>query len=591
MAKKSPPTPRRSTSRKRVAPGPPDRATAYATAVVGGTVVANYLIRLACERHLRDLEQGAARGLRWDRETAERHIQFFPDVLRLAEGEHQGRPFTLEPFQAFIVGSLFGWKRRNGFRRFRTAYIEIAKGSGKTPLAAGIGLELLTIDGEASAEVYSAAVTKDQAKLCFRDAERMVEASPELARRIEITVNNLAHLASGSFFRPVSSEHRGLDGKRVHGAIIDELHEHPTSIVVDKMRAGTKGRRQALIVEITNSGYDRHSVCYQHHEYSEKILQGVIDNDEWFAFVCGLDPCAACRDEGRTQPKDGCEACDDWRDPRVWPKANPNLGVSIQPSYLEEQVREAIGMPAKQNMVKRLNMCIWTEQADKWVDVALWDEGAGDPLDLAALAGRSCYAGLDLSSTTDLTALVLLFPPPADGEPYVVVPHFFVPAENVALRARKDRVPYDVWLRDEHLTATEGNVVDYRAIRHRVHEVAEAYDLRELVFDRWNSSQLITELMDDGITCVPLGQGFASYAAPAREFEMLVQSRRIRHGGHPVLRWCVSNVAAATDPAGNRKPDKSKSTERIDGVTGLLMALARAILAPDDAGAFAVGLI
>ena len=229
---------------------------------------------------MRDLSEGPARGLHFDTAAADRALNFFPDVLRLAEGEFDGQPFILQPWQKFIVGSLFGWKGADGLRRFRNAYVEIGKGNGKSPLAAGIGIYMLTADGEASAECYSAAVTKDQAGILFRDAARMVEVSPALKSRIAASgggkIQNLAHVASGSFFRPVSSEHRGLDGKRVHYAAIDELHEHPSSIVVDKMRAGTKGRRQALIFRITNSGFDRATVCFAEHEYSRKLVEGLL---------------------------------------------------------------------------------------------------------------------------------------------------------------------------------------------------------------------------------------------------------------------------------------------------------------------------
>src|SRR5262245_25267135 len=328
--------------------------TQYARDVVEGKIPAGRLVRLAGDRHMRDLEEGSRRELHFDERAATRSIEFF-SFLRLAEGEHAGKPFRLEPFEQFIVGSLFGWKGSDGFRRFRNGYVEMGKGNGKSPLAAGIALYGLSADGETGAEVYSAAVTRDQAKIVFADAVKMVTASPALSRRIDRTVNNLAVLSTNSFFRPVSSEARGLDGKRVHIAVIDEIHEHPSSHVVDKMRAGTKGRRQALIFEITNSGYDRNSVCWAHHEYSTKVLDRIIQDDSWFTYVCQLDPCEECQRQGKTQPQDNCPNCDQWTDEKVWIKANPCLDVSITRRYLSEQVREAQGMPSKQNIVKRLN--------------------------------------------------------------------------------------------------------------------------------------------------------------------------------------------------------------------------------------------
>ncbi len=549
-----------------------DPVTRYARDVTAGTILAGRLVRLAGERHLRDLKEGPARGLSFDVRAAIRAIQFF-GFLHLAEGEHAGKPFQLEPFQQFIVGMLFGWKGPDGFRRFRTGYGEIGKGNGKSPLAAGIGLLGFLADGEIGAEIYSAAVTRDQAKIVYLDAEKMVDASPALSRRVEKTVSNMAVLRTNSFFRPVSSEARGLDGKRVHMALIDEIHEHPSAHVVDKMRAGTKGRRQALIFEITNSGYDRNSVCWNHHDYSVKVLEGVIEDDSWFAYVCQLDPCEACQKAGRTQPSDGCEYCDQWTDESVWIKANPCLDVSITRKYLREQVREAVGMPSKQNIVRRLNFCAWTEQSVRWIDMGVWDD-CNFPVNLEELRGRQCFGGLDLSSTTDISAFVLLFPR-EDGEPWPVVCRFWVPREHVRRRAEKDRVPYDQWIREGYIEATEGNVIDYDVIRKRIREDAERFNIKEIAFDRWNSSQLCIQLQSDGTEMIPFGQGFASMSAPTKELEKRILGRQIAHGGHPVLRWMISNVSVKQDPAGNLKPDKSKSSERIDGVVALIMAQGR----------------
>ncbi len=535
-----------------------DRTTAYARDVVAGVVVAGPWVRLACQRHLRDLEEGPARGLTFDLQLATRAMVFI-ECLTLADGQYAGLPFNLSPFQAFVVGSLFGWLGPDGFRRFRTAYIEIAKGNGKTPLAAGVALYLAVADGEAGAEVYAAAVSRDQAKICFRDIKRFAEASPALSRRLEINEQNVAYPAMGSYIRPVSSEGRGLDGKRVHAAVIDELHEHPTSIVVDKMRAGTKQRRQALIFEITNSGYDRHSVCWEHHDYSTKVLQGVVDNDAWFAYVAALD-------EG-----------DDWlNDPACWIKSNPNLGVSITEKYLQEQVAEARDMPSKRNIVARLLFCVWTEQSSVWLPIELWDKCA-TPVDLEELAGRDCFGALDLASTADIAAWVLVFPPTAYGDRWHVVPRLFCPADGIRTRSRKDGVPYDRWVDEGHLIATEGNVIDYAFIRAAIHHDAERFRVKRIAFDRWNSTHLVQELQGDGFEMVGFGQGYASMAAPVREIEKLVRGQELAHGGHPVLRWMVSNIAPSVDPAGNTKFDKGRSGDKIDGAVAMAMALGIAI--------------
>lgn len=558
-----------------------DHVKAYAQRVVEGKVVAGRLVRLACERHLRDLAEGVERGLVWNVSEANRAIEFFPDVLTLTEGEHAGKPFRLEPWQAFVIGSLFGWFGPDGYRRFRTAYVEVAKGNGKSPMAGGIGLYGLIADDEEGAQIYSAAVVKDQAKILFNDAKHMVEASPYLAAHVDVGAHNLAVLDTNSFFRPVSSEHRGLDGKRVHMGLIDELHEHPTDIVYEKMRAGTKGRRNPLILEITNSGYDRNSICWQHHEYSEKVLSGAVDNDSWFACVAQLDACPSCTAAGHMMANSDCEQCDGFEDEAVWLKANPNLGVSVSHKYLREQVAEARGMPAKRNIVLRLNFCLWTQQATKWIDMDTWNGCRGD-VTAEALHGRGCFGGLDLAATQDLCSLALHFPPLDEGERHKVIWLHWVPEETMLERSVRDRVPYDLWQRQGYLRVTEGNVADYDVIRRDILEVAETYNLRELAIDRWNATQLTTQLMGDGITVVPFGQGFASMSAPTKEAERLLRGGELEHVGDPVATWAVSNVAVEQDAAGNVKPSKRNSTGRIDPIVAWVMALGRATVQREE---------
>jgi phage terminase large subunit-like protein len=962
----------------------------YAEDVGSGKILANRWVRLACKRHLKDLEDGPSRGLYFDHKTAMRAIEFFPKLLVFYEGEWDNKPFHLMPWQKFIVGNLFGWKSEDGFRRFRTAYIEASKGAGKTPLASGIGLYGLVMDDEPGCEIYSAATTRDQAGILFRDAKAFVEGSPALLRRLTVDKSNIAYTEKNSYFRPLSSEHRGLDGKRPHIALIDEIHEHPNALVVDKMRAGTKGRRQALIVEITNalsldtpipvpsgwatmgtlnvgdqvfdddgntcnvvaatdimrdhkcyrvvfddgteivadaghlwettqvrgsmswdemvagrrednlpkrerrkagepnrlvecicgcgstfyefdgngrhrsyvasghrnklrqrvgirsteeiertlkwrtyanhrvrlckslnlpeadlpidpyvlgcwlgdgnskdaaivvtdgdleivdnivaagvsvgrrrqvgcsptlgmygigvtgrgrqdslhctmkregllrnkhippeylrasirqrsallhglmdtdgsidprtgrcvftqskeelcsqvyelvsslgikctmlhsiselmgksfdrwdvffyppwgmkifglerkqrhnrirhtrkrmtgnrrivdvqpvssvpvrcisvdspshlflagrsmvpthnSGYDRHSVCYQHHEHSEKILEGVFENDSWFAYITGLDVCEKCSADGKTIPVDGCPDCDSWKDESKWIKANPSLDVIIPRKYLREQVAEASEMPSKENIVKRLNFNIWTESVTKWLSLEKWN-ACGDAVDPEALKGRICYGGLDLSSTTDITAWVLVFPPEKIGGKYSVLCRFFIPEDNMRERARRDKVPYDVWVRQGFITATPGNVIDYKYVLAQIQKDLTDYDLAELAFDRWGSQKIITDLQDLGFevegkcNLIQFGQGFASMSSPTKELEKMVLSGEIAHAGHPVLAWMVSNTVVKTDPAFNLKPDKERSTEKIDGVVAMIMAISRAMLKND----------
>lgn len=543
---------------------PADPVTAYAGAVTRKRrpIVAGPLVRLACERHLRDLKRAKVAGLKWESEKALAAIQFFTDMLPLEDGS----PFALLPWQQFVVGSLFGWYSSDGGRRFRTAYIETGKGSGKTPMAAGVGLFGMIADGEPAPEIYSAATTRDQASIVFKDAKRMVESSPELADLVEPGVGHLEIPTDHAIFRPVSSEHKGLDGKRPHIALIDELHEHPTALVVDKMRAGTKRRFNALIFEITNSGYDRRSVCWQHHEYSRKVLEGSQENDAWFAYVCALD-------KG-----------DDWRDEKVWLKANPGIDDRLPPrKYLRELVEESVGMPSKQNISRRLNFCEWTEQCERWIEMSIWDENAGAVIS-EALRGRACYGGLDLATVRDVAALELLFPPEDEEEPYAVLSFFWVPEEGARKRTEKDRLSYDDWVRAGLMKSTSGDVIDYDVIREDIKGLADIYQIRAIAYDRWNSSQLVHNLMSDGAQMVPWGQGYASMSAPTKQLEVFIAGRKLRHGGNPVLRWMASNVAIKQDPAGNWKPDKASSAEKIDGMVGLVMALGLCMNPPEHEG-------
>jgi phage terminase large subunit-like protein len=542
-----------------------DSATDYALRVANGDVVAGPWVRLAARRHLQDLERGHERGLVWCPERGEHAITFI-QCLRHYQGASAGKLFLLSDWQRFVVGSLFGWYTAEGHRRFRIAYVEIGKGNGKTPLAAAIALYGLVADGEAGAEVYSAATSRDQAGICFNDAKQFVLSCPPLLNRLQVAGNNIAFLATSSFMRTVSAEGRGLDGKRPHIVVVDEFHEHPTAVVVEKMRAGTKGRTRALILEITNSGYDQTTVCFEHHDYSIKVLQGVIENDSWFAYVAALD-------KGEDPFSD--EAC--------WIKANPNLGVSLTLQYLREQVMEARDLPSKRNLVLRLNFCRWTEASEGWTDLDHWDQ-CNRPVATSALRGRRCYGGLDLASVSDFTALAWIFPPAdgADAGIWDLVLRLYLPEAAVVKLREKKRLPVDQWIKEGLITVTPGNVTDYGFVKADVARDREQFDVQEIAFDRFNSSQLVTDLQDDGVTMVGFGQGFGSMSAPIKELERLYMSHRLAHGGHKVLRWMASSVVATRDPADNVKFDRAKSTQKIDGMVATAMALGRAIATHDD---------
>lgn len=560
-----------------------DRATDYAEKVVAGQIVAGPHVRDACARHLHDLATAKERGLVWDVNLVQRAIGYFEDVLHLNGGEFEGKPFEVLPWQAFVIGSLFGWVGADGWRRFRTAYVETAKGSGKSPLAGGVGLYGLTSDGEARAEVYAAATKKDQAMILFRDAIAMVDQSPLLRERLEKSGAagrewNLAHHASGSFFRPVSADD-GQSGPRPHIALLDEIHEHKTRMVVDMMRAGTKSRRQALIFMITNSGIDKNSICWEYHDYGAKVSAagasgtmpgGAYYDDSFFAYICAVD-----------------QGDDPFKDAACWYKANPSLADGIPGlKYLREQVTEARGMPAKESIVRRLNFCQWVESNAPWIGRELWFAGEqiADP---ELLLNRRCWAGLDLSSTQDLTALVLIFEPTAEDPHWRLVPRFWLPEEGLHEKAEKDRVPYLAWRDAGWLETTPGRAINKLHVIHHLAELADQFDLQGIAYDRWRIEDFKLLLDSEGISLPPLisfGQGFKDMSPALDEFERRLLNGQLKHNGNPVLTWCAANAVTVTDPSGNRKVAKDKATGRVDGIVAAIMAVGSTIREGEASG-------
>lgn len=566
----APAGPKRTRRRKDVPPPQQPVWEEYCDRVLAGIQPAGKLQRLAVERHRRDLLEGAARGLWFDVAAAHHAIDFF-GFLCHSKGEWAGRPFDLSPWQQFIVASIFGWKRADGTRRFREAYIEIPRKNGKSTLIAGIGLYLLIADGEAGAEVYSAATKKDQARIVHEEATRMVRKSPLLRGKIGIFVDNLSVVATNSKFEPLGADSETQDGLNPSAALIDEYHAHPNDGIYNVLNTGTGARQQPLILIITTAGSNKaKSACGQKNEYCQRVLLGTVEDDETFAFIATIDE------------------KDDWRDESVWAKANPNLGVSCKIDDLRRKARVAAQMPSQQNAFRRLHLDEWTEQTSRWLDLETWDACAG-PVPARELpeflTGRACFGGLDLASTRDTCSLTLYFPPTDEAPLGYVVPYVFIPAESIVERDKRDRTTYSAWSDNEWLEATEGNITDYAFIRARVHEVAEQFQLMQLAFDRWNASQLVTELGNDGIEMVPFGQGFASMAAPTKSLEAKILGKQIAHGGHPVLRWMAQNVSVKQDPAGNMKPDKASSGEKIDAIVAAIMAIGIAELQVADASA------
>jgi phage terminase large subunit-like protein len=613
-----------------------DPATAYAKRVMAGRIVASRLVRLACARHLDDLAHLKEKGLVWNLAEAREALDFFPSVLCLPEETdvdedaeaaadvmpEAGTPFVLAPFQEFIIGSLFGWfayvvGKKTGVRRlqqrFRIAYFEGGKGCGKTPMGAGILIFLLVRHGVRGAQLFCAAVTKDQAKIAFADCVKMVHASPALQALIQERGNNLAVLATGSFIRPISAEKRGLDGKRVQGAVVDELHEAPSAVVVVKLRAGIKGRPNALIFIPTNAGYDRASICWDYHEYSRQILEGSLVNESWFAFVCHLDPCAACFAKGKQQPSDSCAACDDWQvEGPHWLKANPNLGVSIPWQYLRDQVREAIAMPSQRNMVRRLNFCQWTQHQTVFITPEAWASCATPRTPAAAFAallGRSCFLGIDLSDKIDLSSVVGVFPRPLERDPLAAVesrpaeapiasphnpptltcgvdllPFFWMPEKTLQRRAQEDGIPYPDWTRDQYVGTTPGSLIDHDALVEFIISVlAVQFRIRGIGIDQAGAAGVVSKLKrhfgDELVQEVP--QGFRSLSEPTKLLEALVISGNLAHPANPCLDWCLANMAIEENAWREIRPVKMAQRKRIDGGVATIDALKRMLAAPE----------
>lgn len=543
--------------------GESDPVTEYAQSVVDGKRIAGPHVRAQCARHLRDLKDGAKRGLVWNLEESNKAQRFYSNVLKLNGGDFEGVPFVLLPWQQFVVGSLFGWHGADGYRRFRVAYVETAKGSGKSPLAAGIGMKGLVADAEPRAEIYSAATKKDQAMILFRDAVAMVDQSPELSKRLQKSGTgercwNLAYMAQGAFFRPISSDD-GQSGPRPHIALVDELHEHKTNTVVEMLRAGTKSRRQAMIFMITNAGSGRNGPCWAYHEYGARVAAGDVQDDSFFTYICGLD-----------------EEDDPFADETCWPKANPSLQDADLPGYkyIREQVTEAKGMPSKEALVRRLNFCQWTDAESPWISHEVW-KGAQQDFNIEDLRGRRAVAGLDLSSTTDLTGLVFLVEPVEAGEPWKLIPFAWLPDIDLQRKADTDRVPYVQWKAEGLLDTTPGRAISKRAILQKLSAMCDFFEVIACAYDRWRIEDLLAMASDDGISLPemkPFGQGYKDMSPAIENFERMLLNDEIAHNGHKVLTMCAGNAVTAEDGAGNRKLDKEKATGRIDLIVAAVMA-------------------
>nr|DAP50963.1 MAG TPA: Terminase large subunit [Caudoviricetes sp.] len=508
-----------------------------------------------------------AEDFHYSKEAADYAVAFI-ECLHHTKGTWAGKPFELIDWQERIIRDLFGVLKPDGWRQFNQAYIEIPKKNGKSELAAAVALLLTCGDGEQRAEVYGCASDRQQASIVFDVAADMVRMCPALSKRVKIlgSQKRIIFEPTNSFYQVLSSEAYSKHGFNVHGVVFDELHAMPDRKLFDVMTKGSgDARTQPLYFLITTAGTDTHSICYEVHQKAEDILRGRKHDKTFYPVIFG-----AGRDE-------------DWTSEEVWRKANPSLGETISVEKVRDACESARQNPGEENAFRQLRLDQWVKQSVRWMPMEKWDACAF-PVNEKTLEGRACYGGLDFSSTTDITAFVLVFPPEDESDKYQVLPYFWIPEENVDLRVKRDHVPYDVWQRQGFLRTTEGNVVHYGFIEKFIGQLGERYNIREIAFDRWGAVQMTQNLEDMGFTVVPFGQGYKDMSPPTKELMKLTLEQKIAHGGHPVLRWMMDNIFIRTDPAGNIKADKEKSTEKIDGVIATIMALDRAIRCGTDTG-------
>lgn len=498
------------------------------------------------------------RGYWFDVEAANHVCDFFSLVCRHSQGEWAGQPIDLAPWQRRWLRRLFGWKRPDGTRRYRRTFAFIPRKNGKSLLASCISLYLLMFDGEMGPQVFAAAADRNQAGMVFDEARRMVEASPLLAERLYLTKASILHRESLGVFRALSGAPRGKHGTNIHGVVIDEVHEFRDREVYNALTTGSVARRQPLEIVITTAGDDRSTLCRSLYTYACGVRDGQIEDPHLLPLIF------------EALPKD------DWTDEKVWAKANPNLGVSVKIEALREAFRKAEHDTAEATKFRRYHLNMWESTVQRWLPIDRWRDGRALPQGLDD-PGRVWYAGLDLSSTVDLSAFVMVSQAEhTDDCPYDVVPFFWCPEEGIETRGRRDLVPYPEWKKSGHLVATPGATVDYEFIEAKIRELHERHQIREVAYDRWGAANLVQRLEKLGLTIAEFGQGYQSMSAPSKELERLVRGRLIRHGGHPVLDWMAGNAVVQLDAAGNIKPVKNKSTERIDGIVALVMAIARA---------------
>lgn len=522
----------------------------FASANLGLTVGADFFLKLRAD------------GCYYDAAAADRVIKFFSRYLVHAKGEWAGQPMELSLWQEYHTRNMFGWKRSDGTRVFRTVYIEVPRKNGKSTWIAGLGLYLLSADREMGAEIYSAAADAQQAAIVFDTAKGMVVGNADMRARCKPMRRVIVVHALGASYKVLTADVNTKHGFNSHGVLFDELHTQPNRELWDVLTTSTGSRKQPMVIAITTAGFDRNSICWEMHEHARKVAQNIIEDGQTYPIIYGSGP------------------EDNWKDPLVWRAANPNLGISISEKYLADACQLAVNNPSFENTFRRLHLNQWTSQETRWIPMKAWDATPGEVV-YEDLLGKECYGGLDLASSIDIAALDLIFPKKVETETgritiFKNLSFFWIPEDNIEERC-KGGVRYDLWVKQGLIRTTPGNIIDFDFIVRDIAQLMAKFKILEVAYDRWGAAKITNDLQELGLTIVPFGQGFGSMSAPSKELLRLVLAKQFHHGANPVMRWMADNVIVRQDPAGNIKPDKSKSSNKIDGIVATIMALDRAV--------------
>lgn len=535
-----------------------DSVTAYAKKVVAGKIVAGKKVIQACKRHLDDLKKSTRKDYPYyfDEDEAVRVFDFSEIFCRHSKGKWAGQPVILEEWQKFCVGSIFGWKKKkDDTRRFQYFYIQVAKKNGKSTLMAVIGIYVIVCDGEGGAEIYSAATTRNQAKIIFDESKRMVKKSPQLNNLLTTYTNNISFDETASFFRPLASDADNLDGLNVHLALIDELHAHKSSELYDNLDSAKGAREQPIIGVVTTAGLNPQSFCKEKYDQYANVLKGTSEGDDVFIYISEID-------EG-----------DDWTDENVWIKANPNLGVSVYIDDMRSMCKTAKEVLTAQNSFKCKKLDMWVSSAVSWVDIDKWKTS---PINITkeSLIGRRCYIGCDLANRNDIASVVAEFP--LENNRFACLHHSFIPEDRIYELSKQHNVSYQAWIDAGYMTATPGSIIDYDFIEAKVYEWAKLYGIVEICLDPWQASQLEIRFIEEGFTVVEVRQGTKTLSEPTKDLGGVIHEQRITHYNDPVLSWAIGNVVVSSDENENIKPNKKLSRFKIDPAAALINAHTRA---------------